>query len=158
MRKDLACDIQDERVKFCAEERMSLRERTCQERSIYTAIAAGLKPVIAGEFSILREVEQLTEVMNKMNKIIFDPFKDILDRENKTSFVDNIKDIYIFLTPPSTPCGSVMGSRSSSIKSINSFLRASQLTGSINLETDCYRSRNGSVSSLQVNYYLFLFV
>ena len=96
--------------------------------------------------------------MNKMDKIILDPFKDILDCENKTSFVDNIKDIYIFSTPPSIPGGSVMGSRSSFIKSINSFSRASPVTGSINLETDCYRSRNSSVSSLQVSYHLFLFV
>ena len=90
MRKDLACETQDESVKLCEQEKMCLREISRQERSIYTTIAAGLKPVIGGEFSILGEVEQLAEVLNKMNKIILDPFKDFRESENKTSFVDNI--------------------------------------------------------------------
>ena len=53
MRKDLACEIQEEREKLCAQERMCLRGISCQERSIYTAIAAGLKPVI-GKLSNLQ--------------------------------------------------------------------------------------------------------
>ena len=55
---------------------MSLREISAQERSIFKRIAAGVKPVIVFEFAMLREVEQLGEVLERPNKIVMDPFKD----------------------------------------------------------------------------------
>ena len=76
MRNNLACDLQEERKRLCLQERTSLREISAQERSIFTRIAAGVKPVIVCEFAMFREVEQLGEVMEKLNKIIMDPFKD----------------------------------------------------------------------------------
>ena len=71
MRNNLACDLQEERKRLCLQERISLRER-----SIFTRIGPGVKPVIVCEFAMFREVEQLGEVMVKLNKIIMDPFKD----------------------------------------------------------------------------------
>ena len=69
MRNNLACDLQEERKRLCLQERMSLREISAYERSIFTRIAAGVKPVIVCEFAMFREVEQLGEVMVKLNKI-----------------------------------------------------------------------------------------
>ena len=55
---------------------MSLREISDQERSIFTRIAAGVKPIIVCKFAMFRLVEQLGEVLERPNKIVMDPFKD----------------------------------------------------------------------------------
>ena len=148
MSKNLACDLQEERKKLCLHERMRLKEISGQERSIFTRIAAGVKPVIVSEFAMFTEVEQLGEVMEKLNKIIMDPFKDTHFERNSISFVINSKESYIFATPPSTPGGSKMGSRSNSVRSINSFSRSSSVAR--NEDAESYRSRNNSISSHQV--------
>ena len=149
MRNNLACDLQQERKRLCEQERLCVREIGRQERSIYTTFAAGLKPVIKEEFAMLREVEQLGEVMEKVNKIILDPYKDSDDYKQVASLVNLSKESFCFATPPSTPGGSAMGSRT--IKSINSFSRPSSSAGSVNEDKESYRSRNNSVSSQQVS-------
>ena len=92
MRNNLACDLQEERKRLCLQERMSLREISAQERSIFTRIGPGVKPVIVCEFAMFREVEQLGEVMVKLNKIIMDPFRDNHFDRDSISFVNNSKD------------------------------------------------------------------
>jgi len=149
IRNNLACDLQQESKRLCEKERLCVREIGCMERTMYTTFAAGLKPVIGEEFAMLKEVEQLGEVLGKVNKIILDPYKDNEHYDGVKSFVNSSKQSFCFATPPSTPGGSTMGSRSSSIKSMNSFSRASSSAGSVNEDLDSYRSRNNSVSSQQ---------
>ena len=151
MRNNLVCDLQEEKKKLCLRERGSLREISGLERSIFTIIAAGVKPVIVCEFAMFREVEQLDQVMEKLNKIIMDPFRDNHFDRDSISFVNNSKESYIFATPPSTPGGSKMGSRSNSVRSINSFSRSSSVAR--NEDAESYRSRNNSISSHQVQYF-----
>jgi hypothetical protein len=147
MRNNLACDIQQERKRLCEQERLFVKQIGCHEPSIYTAVAAGIKPVI------LREVEQLGEVTEKVKKIIQGPSKD---NNSLTSFVHSSRESFLFATHPSTPSGSAMGSRSSSIKSINSLSRPSSAAGCAKEEIESYRSRNSSFSSQLVNDFTFV--
>ena len=149
MRNHLACDLQEERKKMGLQERLSLREISGQERSIFTRITAGVKPVIVCEIAMFREVEQLGEVMEKLNKIIID---NNYDRDSN-SFMNSSKESYIFATPPSTPGGSKMASRSNSVRSINSFSRSSSVARNITEDAESYRSRNNSISSHQVKHF-----
>ena len=56
-RNNLVYDLKGEMKKLCEQERRHLREISKQERSVYTKVAAGLKPVIVCEFAMLREIE-----------------------------------------------------------------------------------------------------
>ena len=147
-RNNLVYDLKGEMRQLCEQERRHLREISEQERSVYTKVAAGLKPAIVCEFAMFREIEQLGEVMETMNKMIMDPFNDS-DGES-VSFFNNSEESYIFKTPPTTPGGSAMGSRTSSIRSISSFSRSSSVARSHSEDTESFRSRNNSVSSHQV--------
>ena len=149
-RNNLVYDLKGEMRKLCEQERRHLREISEQERIVYTEVAAGLKPAIVCEFAMFREIEQLGEVMESMNKMIMDPFKD--NDGESVSFFNNSEESYIFKTPPTTPGGSAMGSRTSSIRSICSFSRSSSVARSHSEDAESFRSRNNSVSSHQVMY------
>ena len=153
-RSNLVCNLKGDMKKLCEQERNHVREISRQERSVYTKVAAGLKPVIVCEFAILREIEQLGPVTENIDKIVMDPFKDTSCDGESISFGSKSNESYSFATPPSTPGGSAMGSRSSSIRSINSFSRSSSESRYRFVEAERFRSRNNSVSSHQVNVFL----
>ena len=64
-----------------------MQEIACQERTHYTTFAACLKPLLVEQVAMLREVEQLDGVMDKMNQIIADPFNKLSSSEEILSFV-----------------------------------------------------------------------
>ena len=150
-RNNVVSDLQEEIKNICVYEKDKLKEISCQERLLYTRVAAGLKPVILCEFAMCREMEQLDQVMEDINKIIMDPFKENNDNGEEIFFVNGSDSPYLFTTPPSTPAVSSTGSRRSSLRSVNSFSRSSSVAGSVVDDTGSFRSRNNSVSSHQVN-------
>ena len=72
---------------FEEQERSAVQEIACQERTHYTTFAACLKPLIVEQVAMLREVEQLDGVMDKLNQIIADPFNKLSSSEEILSFV-----------------------------------------------------------------------
>ena len=115
---------------------------------MFTSLASGLSPVIMQEVALIKEVEQMEEVVDRMNKVLFDRQRN--DEEYEHVLVSR-NEQYSFITPPSTPGGSMMGSRTGSVRSLNSFSRPSSVASdSINGDGDNFnRSRNNSVSSYQ---------
>ena len=121
LRNNLVFDLQQQKKMSCEQERLYVTEIGCQERSFYMTLAAGIKPVITEELVMFREVEQLGEVMEQINTIIFDPNKNKDEANSVVNFVNTSQETFWFATPPSTPGGSLMGSRTGSLRSINSF-------------------------------------
>ena len=119
VRNNMLCSLQQESRSLHEHERRCVIEISRHERNIYTTVAAGINQVFGVEFAILREVEQLEEVMEKMKKFILHPSSDADKCEELNSIVSRRKQSFVFVTPPSTPGGSRMGSRSSSINSIS---------------------------------------
>ena len=72
---------------FEDQERSAVQEIACQERAHYTTFAACLKPLLVEQVAMLREVEQLDGVMDKLNQIIADPFNKLSSSEEIVSFV-----------------------------------------------------------------------
>ena len=69
---------------------MAVKEISCQERTHYTTFAACFKPVMAEEFAMLSQVEMLSDVMENVNEIIADPFKNLQDSENTTEHLKEL--------------------------------------------------------------------
>ena len=87
--------------------------------------------------------------MDRMSKVLFDRQK--CDEEYEHVLVSK-HDQFNFSTPPSTPGGSLMGSRTGSVRSLNSFSSrpSSVASDSVVGDSDSFsRSRNNSVSSYQ---------
>ena len=149
-RNNLLCQLQEEERKMYCQERSSLQDISHLERSIYSRIAIGLKPVVSCELAMCWEMEQLGEIVNKLDNCISESNKDNYQKA-ETLFAFNANNEKCrFFTPPSTPGCSTLGSRTSSIRSINSFSRSSSVAGSVNDDKESFRSRNNSVSSYQV--------
>ena len=72
---------------FEEQERSAVQEIACQERIHFTTFAACLKPLLVEQVAMLREVEQLDGVMDKLNQIIADPFNKLSSTEEILSFV-----------------------------------------------------------------------
>ena len=146
MRNNIACELHQRRRSLYEKEMIFVREIGCQERSIYAAVAAGLSKVIGQEFAIFKEGEKMEELMEKMKKIISQPPTDTNSRENP-NLVNTGKHSFVFVTPPSTPGGSRMGSRTSSINSVSrNYSSAGSVIDYSNI------SRNNSVSSQKVRF------
>ena len=79
--------LQVKTQQFEEQERSAVQEIACQERTHYTTFAACLKPLIVEQVAMLREVEQLDGVMDKLNQIIADPFNKLSSSEEIVSFV-----------------------------------------------------------------------
>ena len=142
MRNDIVCSLQQESRNLHEQERNCVREISSQERNIYTTVAAGINQIFGVEFAIFREVEKLEEVMEKMKNSIFYPSHDADRCEDLTSFGNRRKQSFVFVTPPSTPGGSRMGSRSSSINSISRNSSSGESVQNLS-----YRSRQNSFST-----------
>ena len=142
MRNDIVCSLQQESRGLHEQERNCVREISSQERNIYTTVAAGINHIFGVEFAIFREVEKLEEVMEKMKNSIIYPSHDADRCEDLTSFGNRRKQSFVFVTPPSTPGGSRMGSRSSSINSISRNSSSGESVQNLS-----YRSRQNSFST-----------
>ena len=122
---------------FEEQERSAVQEIACQERTHYTTFAACLKPLIVEQVAMLREVEQLDGVMDKLNQIIADPFNKLSSSEEILSFVKvreysharhqqcinchfvkDSEEVFSFASPRSSPRSSI-SSRSSSLRSVS---------------------------------------
>ena len=91
-----------------------------QERSHYSTFAACLKPLVTEEVAMLREVEQLDSVMEKMGKMISDPYRSLDNCEDVLSLIsqsDPERFGMVSATPPGSP-GSTLGSRTASLRSV----------------------------------------
>jgi len=149
LKENLLNELQQQRRNVYEQETKCVKEIGCQERSLYITLAAGLKPVIVEELAMLSEVEQLGKVMEKMDDILLDPYNNSDDKENIMHNVLKCKEYYCFETPPSTPGGSVLSSRTGSLRSINSFSRSSSAANSDSEDQIIFRSRQNSASSQQ---------
>ena len=150
MRTILASDLRQQTARVLQQERKSLKEVVQKERGLFSLLAGGLTPVVLQEVSLIREVEQMEEVVERMNRVIYDSKKTEEEYEHVLS--SSRTDQFSFVTPPSTPGGSVMGSRSGSIRSLNSFSRPASVASDTESSTSS-RSRNNSVSSYQSSHH-----
>merc|ERR1711892_380406 len=82
LRDSMVKDLQTRSEIFAEQERMAVREISCQERTHFTTFAACLKPVMAEECAMLSQAKMLREVTEKLNDIISDPFKNLHHSEN----------------------------------------------------------------------------
>jgi hypothetical protein len=122
-------DFQTELRRLFEHEQLSVREVMSHERSLYQVLATGLQPVIAAELAMFREGEQLGNLMENIDKNSRDPHHSEEDIKS-VDFLSNSKESLWFTTPSSTPGGSLMGSRTSSLRSINSFSLTSSAASS----------------------------
>ena len=148
MRTILDSDLRQQTARVLQQERKSLKEVVQKERGLFCLLAGGLTPVVLQEVSLIREVEQMEEVVERMNRVIYDSKKT---EEEYEDVLTGRTEQYSFITPPSTPGGSVMGSRSGSIRSLNSFSRPASVASDTESCTSS-RSRNNSVSSYQSSH------
>lgn len=148
MRTILETDLRTQGQLVLESQRKYVKDIVQQERGMYGQLASGMSPVILQEVSLIREVEQLEEIVERLNKVLYDRQKSEEDYEH---VLVSRQEQFSFVTPPSTPGGSLMGSRTGSIRSLNSFSRPSSVASdSINGDVDSFpRSRNNSVSSYQ---------
>lgn len=117
LRDNMVKDVQMKSQMFEEQERMAVKEIACQERTHYTTFAACLKPMVMEELAMLREVEQLEDVMEKIDRIIADPFKNLETSNNIFFFAKNSEETFSFSTPPPSPA---LRSRTASVSSTNS--------------------------------------
>lgn len=148
MRTILETDLRTQGQLVLESQRKYVKDIVQQERGMYGQLASGMSPVILQEVALIREVEQLEEIVERLNKVLYDRQKSEEDYEH---VLVSRQEQFSFVTPPSTPGGSLMGSRTGSIRSLNSFSRPSSVASdSINGDVDSFpRSRNNSVSSYQ---------
>lgn len=99
-------------------EKSAVRRVLIEERSRYCTFVACLKPVLGEEISMVSELQQLEEVMNKLDKHTEDPFKLPEASEQVLNDIKTTEGGVVFQTPPSSP--SSLGSRKSSMCSISS--------------------------------------
>ena len=131
------------------QERQAVRRITTEERSHFCTFAACLKPVVEEEYTMLGEIQQLDEVMDKLSRIIADPH-NVPDTSDQV--INDMKasgESFCFATPPSSPGGSALGSRRGSLRSLNSVSssRASSAASIADERESCPLTRNGSFSS-----------
>lgn len=88
LRDNMVRDLQTRAELFAEQERMAVVEISCQERTHYTTFVACLKPVISEEFAMLSQVDMMSEVIEELNEIIADPFKNLESSENVLSGQD----------------------------------------------------------------------
>jgi len=139
-RDEMAKDLEVKTQQFEEQERSAVQEIACQERTHYTTFAACLKPLIVEQVAMLREVEQLDGVMDKLNQIIADPFNKLSSSEEILSFVKDSEEVFSFASPRSSPRSSI-SSRSSSLRSVSSPRPISSAN-----DQDCLLSRPTSIS------------
>jgi len=99
-------------------EKSAVRRVLVEERSRYCTFVACLKPVLGEEISMVSELQQLEEVMTKLDKHTEDPFKLPEASEQVLIDIKTTEGGVVFQTPPSSP--SSLGSRKSSMCSISS--------------------------------------
>ena len=90
------------------QERQAVRRISSQERSHYSTLAACLKPVISEELTMLTEIEQLDEVMEKVGRIIADPANIPDNMDQVIRDIRSNGDSVTFASPPPSP-GSHLG-------------------------------------------------
>ena len=142
MRSILESDLRQHTARVAQQERRSVKEVVQKERDLFSLLAGGLTPVVLQEVSLIREVEQMEEVVERMNRVIFDSKKT---EEEYDQMLSCRQEHFSFITPPSTPGGSMSGS----IRSLNSFSRPSSVASDVE---SCSRSRNNSISSYQSSH------
>eukprot|EP00090_Calanus_glacialis_P018836 TRINITY_DN29155_c0_g1_i1.p1 TRINITY_DN29155_c0_g1~~TRINITY_DN29155_c0_g1_i1.p1 ORF type:complete len:349 (-),score=87.14 TRINITY_DN29155_c0_g1_i1:418-1464(-) len=128
-KKIASLDVQTELRILCEHERLSVREVMSHERSLYQVLATGLQPVIAAELAMFREGGQLGDLVENIDKSNSHPYhceEDIKPVE----YLSTSNESLWFTTPTSTPGGSLMGSRTSSLRSINTFSLTSSAASS----------------------------
>ena len=72
MRAVLETELRQEGTKVLDTQRQSVREAAAQERGMMTLLASGLAPAISQEVSLIREVEQMEEILERMNAVLYD--------------------------------------------------------------------------------------
>ena len=72
MRAVLETELRQEGAKVLDTQRQSVREAAAQERGMMTLLASGLGPAIGQEVSLVREVEQMEEILERMNAVLYD--------------------------------------------------------------------------------------
>ena len=72
MRAVLETELRQEGGKVLATQRQSVREAAAQERGMMTLLASGLSPAIGQEVTLVREVEQMEEILERMNAVLYD--------------------------------------------------------------------------------------
>ena len=77
LRDNMLKDMRSRCEIFVDQEKMAVREISCQERTQYTTFSACLKSVLSEEFEMLSKAALLNEVMERLNEIIADPFKNL---------------------------------------------------------------------------------
>ena len=75
MRAVLETELRQEGTKVLDTQRQSVREAAAQERGMMTLLASGLAPAISQEVSLIREVEQMEEILERMNAVLYDKQK-----------------------------------------------------------------------------------
>lgn len=102
------------------QEQQSVRRINTQERTHYCTLAGCIKTVIAEEYNMLGELHKLDEVMDKLETVTADPHNVTDTADQVIRDMKNAAETFSFKTPPSTPGGSMMGSRRGSVSSFSS--------------------------------------
>jgi hypothetical protein len=104
-------------------ERSAVRRALNEERSRYCIFVTCFKPLLDEENALVSEFQQLEEVSNRLVQHTADPYK--LPPASEQVIIDLAKNCgdgcdFSYTTPPSSPGGSSLGSRKSSMCSISS--------------------------------------
>ena len=148
MRSILDSDLRQQGHCALATQRRAVQEAAAQERAVIASLAAGLAPCVGQEAALVREVEQAEEVVARMVAAVARdqaPECEALLGPGPATFR--------FVTPPPSPGpGSVLGSRTGSLRSLASSSRPASVASDCpgpDTEAGLGRSRNNSVSSYQ---------
>ena len=133
----LTLDCENELYMLCEHERISVREIESHERSFYQALVGGLTTIAREELTL--NSEKFGNLMQNIENIEHPKSEHSLNASN---------DSLWFTTPVSTPSGSLMGSRTNSLQSVNTFSRTSSVE-SLSWEDKDSRKTNNCADSLQ---------
>ena len=131
------------------QERQAVRRINLEERSQLCDFAAAVRQVLIGEVSFVQVLEDISDVVNDISKVINSPQ---LVPDNLESVIHEAlkSGEYNFDTPISSTEGSLKGSRCGSLRSISSLVNSrSNSPLCIEENTNFMRSRSGSARSFE---------
>ena len=72
LRAVLETELRQEGAKVLDTQRRSVKEAADQERGMMTTLASGLGTAIGQEVTLVREVEQMEDILERMNAVLYD--------------------------------------------------------------------------------------
>ena len=121
-KEDLSLAYKSELSMLCQHERWCVKKIESHQGSFLSQIADSLDPLLTEELAMCSKGEQLEELLKKSHGKVNDP------SNTEENFLGTCNELFWFTSPISTPNCSLIGSRTNSLSSVNTFSRTSSVS------------------------------